>query len=288
MPTRRSRNLAAGRQACSEDRSEMWRGGSGQPRHGVTRTRRRAALWTAALALLIGGMALASCGSAPATSRASDESRAATLPPSPTTAPSPTPRPSPAACPPSNEAGTSCQVVPAVANIFGAGHDDPPGPGGGGAGELPPMWPVPPDLTIMRVEGAEGLVVPITGSSGANGAGGDMIGRTSVESWGGISGIIHPDNGMFLVGVFLTDDPPTDPAPERLSFNNQTENFEELAPVIAQTFFVGDGQGKQFVVPQGATRLFLGFADAYLYVGEPGWYGNNSGQLAVTVSFAEE
>jgi hypothetical protein len=30
-------------------------------------------------------------------------------------------------------------------------------------------------------------------------------------------------------------------------------------------------------------RLFLGFADARLWVGCPGWYGNNRGKVTVTV-----
>jgi hypothetical protein len=88
---------------------------------------------------------------------------------------------------------------------------------------------------------------------------------------------------MFLVGVFLTDDEPSDPAPPPLDFTGD-EEFEELAPEIAQTFFIGDGEGRTFRVPTGATRLFLGFADAFLYEGPPGWYGNNAGEFEVTVA----
>lgn len=88
---------------------------------------------------------------------------------------------------------------------------------------------------------------------------------------------------MFLVGVFVSDDEPADPAPERLDFTGE-ETFEELAPEIGQTFLIGDGQGRRFLVPAGATRLFLGFADAFLYEGAPGWYGNNAGWLEATVA----
>ena len=42
-------------------------------------------------------------------------------------------------------------------------------------------------------------------------------------------------------------------------------------------------QGPLVRRPGGATRLFLGFADGYLYKGNPGWYGNNAGELTVTV-----
>jgi hypothetical protein len=113
-----------------------------------------------------------------------------------------------------------------------------------------------------------------------NGAGGE---NTDVTSYEGISGIINRGNGMFLVGVFLSDAVPADPAPERLDFTD-AEDFEELAPEIAQTFLVGDGQGRRYLVPTGTTRLFLGFADAFLYEGAPGWYGNNAGGLEVTIA----
>lgn len=49
---------------------------------------------------------------------------------------------------------------------------------------------------------------------------------------------------------------------------------------------MGNGKGRSYKVPAGATRLYLGFADGYLYVGHPGWYGNNAGQLSVTVKLA--
>ena len=106
-----------------------------------------------------------------------------------------------------------------------------------------------------------------------------------MTSYGGISGIVHRRNGMFLVGVFLTDDPAPRPPPRRLDFTRR-ERFHVLAPRIAQTFLVGDGKGRSYRVPARATRLFLGFADGYLYKGLPGWYGNNEGELSVTVDMA--
>jgi hypothetical protein len=236
--------------------------------------------------LLVG---LVACGTPDAGATSSAAAATPTAAPSLTPRPTASPTPPPAECPPqASGEGSACQIVPATANIFGAGHEVAPAPGGGGGGTVPPAWPVPPGATTMRVVEAAGLVVPISGMSGPNDAGGDGIGRTGVASWEGISGISHPDNGMFLVGVFLTDAVPADPPPERLSFNRASEVFEELAPKVAQTFFIGDGAGRTFIVPSGATRLFLGFADAYLYVGEPGWYGNNTGQLAVTVEFESD
>jgi hypothetical protein len=87
---------------------------------------------------------------------------------------------------------------------------------------------------------------------------------------------------MFLVGVFLTDAAPSDPAPPRLDFSRH-DRRGLLAPRLGQTFMVGDGKGRAYRVPSGATRLYLGFADAYQYQGAPGWYGNNGGKLTVTV-----
>lgn len=88
---------------------------------------------------------------------------------------------------------------------------------------------------------------------------------------------------MFVVGVFLTDVPADDSAPPRLDFTNANDRTFTLAPEIGQVFFIGDGKGRTYAVPEGATRLFLGFADAYLYEGCPGWYNNNDGRVKVDV-----
>lgn len=215
----------------------------------------------------------------------------------PTVAPAPSvtatvqaaPKPEPTAaplCPAVDEATyDATQFVPATANIFGSGHDVPPAPGGGGRGTLPPVWPLAEGVTTVRITCAMGTVIPIRDSNIANGAGGDLVGRTDIASFEGISGVVHATNGMFLAGVFLTDAEPADPAPDRLDFTG-AEGFATLSPLIGQVFFVGDGVGKQFVVPTGATRLYLGFADAAGYQGDPGWYGNNVGYLDVTVEIS--
>jgi hypothetical protein len=53
-------------------------------------------------------------------------------------------------------------TVPARANIFGAGQAKPPEPGGGGAGVLPPMVPLPPGadriVTFPSVTGQVTLI----------------------------------------------------------------------------------------------------------------------------------
>lgn len=172
------------------------------------------------------------------------------------------------------------QQVPATANIFGAGYRTAPSPGGGGNGTLPPGWRLPEGPSrVVTFPSVTGRVTPVEGMAPYNGPGGDGTGPTDVASWRGISGIVHQRNGMFLVGVFVGDGAP-ESAPSRLDFTS-TERFDRIAPALGQTFFVGDGQGRSFEAPSGATRVFLGFADGFLYQGRPGWYGNNAGSLAV-------
>lgn len=191
---------------------------------------------------------------------------------------------SPAATSPSPSRDPSLTEVPATANIFGAGHDELPHPGGGGNGTEPIAITLPAGAgRSVTISDAEGSVIPISSLGIANGAEGAGYGITNIESFGGISGIQHGSNTMFLVGVFLTDDEPVDPAPDRLDFS-ENEDYELLEPEIAQVFLIGDGEGKTVVAPDEATRLFLGFADAASFVGEPGWYGNNSGSIAVRVT----
>ena len=173
--------------------------------------------------------------------------------------------------------------VPGQANIFGAGADAAPAPGGGGGGVLPTLWPLPPDAREVTFPGLTGTVSPIVGVAGPVGPGGDdgRYGTTDVRSFGGISGLVD-DEGMYPVGVFLTDDPPREPAPERLDVTD-VEGCDSLRPGIAQTFPIDDGGDCRVPVPEGATRLFVGFVDGYYYKGAPGWYGNNAGKLTVTV-----
>jgi hypothetical protein len=196
--------------------------------------------------------------------------------------------------------GQSCagglMAVSAQANIFGAGSDFAPGPGGGGGGVMPPSMDLPEGVSVVTFPTVTGKVTARMGSIGYHGPGGDGKGETNITSYGGISGIVDRRHGMFLVGVFLTDDPPSTSAPERLDFS-KNERFQTLSPQVGQTFFVGEGGNRSFRVPPGATRLFLGFADAFSlgeaalqgnYQGRPGYYDNNGGHLCVGIQVAEQ
>ncbi len=102
----------------------------------------------------------------------------------------------------------------------------------------------------------------------------------------GLSDVTAPFQA--LMGVFLGDErPDLSPAPSALSFPYEsTWKFRTLAPELKQVFFIGDGQIGQppnpggwqmFVVPAGATRLYLGIMDSW------GWF-NNAGHYDVGVT----
>lgn len=86
-----------------------------------------------------------------------------------------------------------------------------------------------------------------------------------------------------LVGVFLgLAVPAAGSEPEGLDFSKLGLDVPRLAPKLAQPFFIGDGQTsagqrQRFVVPAGATRLFLGSMDGYTW-------SNNSGSFDVEVT----
>jgi hypothetical protein len=146
-------------------------------------------------------------------------------------------------------------TVSARANIFGAGHDVPPDPGGGGPGVLPPEVRLPAGAgRVLTFPSVTGSVNPIRSYADFVGAAGDggRFGTTDVQSFGGISGIVHRRNGMFLVGVLLADGPPPEVAPARLDVTDR-DPAEEITPAIGQTFAVGDGRGSHLRDREGRT-----------------------------------
>lgn len=118
-----------------------------------------------------------------------------------------------------------------------------------------------------------------------------------MDSYGGISGmqLFESDPSdrrvMFLAGVFLTDAIPSAPAPASLDFSSTAigTSFTQLAPLLQQTFYIGDGltgegsgSTQSFLIPDAATRLFLGIVDGSYFVGAPDYYDNNTGAFSAT------
>lgn len=107
----------------------------------------------------------------------------------------------------------------------------------------------------------------------------------------GISGYRGPNGAV--VGVFLDDSNPKDAiSPSTINFaaSDVGISFLNLNPGLRQVFFIGDGltglgsgSRQTFIAPERTTRLFLGLADGFGFIGNPGWYEDNDGILNVTV-----
>jgi hypothetical protein len=110
-------------------------------------------------------------------------------------------------------------------------------------------------------------------------------GLPGTDQGNGIARMNAPVNA--LVGVFLDDGMPNgSPTPPGLDFSDAGLGmaFTQLCPGLKQPFFIGDGltghgngAPQQFVVPPGATRLFLGTVDGF------DW-NTNTGAFSVQVT----
>ena len=124
------------------------------------------------------------------------------------------------------------------------------------------------------------------GGCGLAGPDGDLIEPPTGHATGaenGIANVVAPIDS--LIGVFLGPAQPNlSAAPAALDFSTPAlRDFATLSPVLKQPFFIGDGRRNDFttlqyfVVPGGATRLYLGTMDGF------GWL-NNVGELTVDVN----
>jgi hypothetical protein len=183
-------------------------------------------------------------------------------------------------------------TVLGTANIYLADVNGPGNSGGGGAGTEPNAIPLTSGtgrtLTFGSVTGTWGC------GPGANGPDGGPCTSppgTNILAEGAIAGIRVEGRNMFLVGLFLGAGLPG-AAPLRATYTAADLSTPNFAPVVGQVFFIGDaltgtgsGTPQTFDVPDDATRLFLGIADAFAF-GEdvaggrtPGYYDDNSGSV---------
>jgi hypothetical protein len=173
-------------------------------------------------------------------------------------------------------------AVPATANIFAAGQSS------AFSGELPPVIAFPAGSVAAITLEAVGAVTLGGGEPYSSPAGIPFPGGTDLTSIDGLSGIIALNSGFFLTGVFLDDSAPAGAGPPILNFTD-AENFLIFCPLLSQTFYAGNGftgdVHKVFVVPKGATRLFLGIADGCVLAGSaPGCYQDNVGEFFAQVT----
>lgn len=154
-------------------------------------------------------------------------------------------------------------AVAAQASIFQAGQPSPVDfGGGGGAGLLPTeLALVPGTGRSMRVLDRAGNV---SFSAGAATTPPDGVGFGDVAwgNWGDVAGPQLRRMGQ-LMGVFLDSGLPS-PIPEGFDCGDFDGGF--AAPEIGQVFCIGDGlsfanEPQTFLVPDAATRLFLGHAE---------------------------
>ena len=166
---------------------------------------------------------------------------------------------------------------------------------------LPPPLPppgraaAPPSISVVGVAmltfPSISGTVDFGGTAGPYGPDGQAVTAFTFGSFNGISGF-SADRNTALFGVFTGSTEPANPAPPSLNFTGNT-SFAALSPLLNQTFFIGDGLTgttsgvpQEFVVPTGATQLYLGLADSggssepFL----PGGYFNNTGSFEVQVS----
>lgn len=191
------------------------------------------------------------------------------------------------------------RYVPATSNLWLAGkssgtaasvgnpHNNPDYAGSGSTPRQSPVYfqglSVRPGSTLT-FDGINGGANNLSSSTlyGGDGNSGNVVENlTGAEH--GKSNIKSPINSV--IAVFLNDNAPGGSAPTSLDFSTQSSrDFTTLSPQLSQVFFIGDGRRdngdiQQFVIPAGATRLFVGTMDAYEW-------NNNIGGFTVTVTTA--
>jgi hypothetical protein len=191
-------------------------------------------------------------------------------------------------------AATNNVIVPGTADVWLAGQAN-------GTALQNILYPLPdvapansPVLasTGLNMTAGSYLTFSVTGSTDYNGCasaspdGNGCVPFSANLPFFGISLYSGPINA--LVGVFVAAGTPGGAAPAGLNFLPPASQAQTtISPQLNQVFFIGDGltatgggSVQQFVIPAGATRLYLGSSDG------PGANFNNSGSFTVAVSDA--
>ncbi len=114
------------------------------------------------------------------------------------------------------------------------------------------------------------------------------FGSTAITAFNGIAGVTHANRTLFVVGVFVGEDNPSQAGDAVVDLTDADEEVKQ-EPDLGEPFFVGDGETgdgdlQEIVVPADAKTLYLGFADGFSFVGSPGAYGDNHGTVAIEVT----
>jgi hypothetical protein len=188
-------------------------------------------------------------------------------------------------------AGTNNLTVPGMADLWLAGQ--PNGTiltGGFGSDTAPAQSAVLASLGLNMTAGSY-LTILASGGANYNGCGDTTpdAGACGLFAPGpafGLSAFNGPPNA--LIGVFINGGvpSPSNTPPAGLDFTTvAAQSAATIAPQLNQVFFVGDGltgtgtgSVQHFIIPAGATRLFLGAADSV------GANNNNTGSFSVAVT----
>jgi len=189
-------------------------------------------------------------------------------------------------------AATNNLTVPGIADVWLAGQANGTILQGifPGTDVAPSNSPVLASTGLNMTAGSY-LTFSATGTTNYNGClgtspDGTGCGNLSTGSYFGLSTYSGPADA--LIGVFIGAGTPGGTAPAGLDFTTLASQAQAtISPQLNQVFFIGDGltgtgsgSVQQFVIPAGATRLYIGSSDT------GGANNNNSGSFSVTVSDA--
>lgn len=154
---------------------------------------------------------------------------------------------------------------------------------------MPSFVPVIAGDTVSALAAATGLISYFNGFGAPPlyGPRGDLQALSGLTAFGGIGPYNGPQGG--LVGVFLSDVVPDGQLGGGAPPGGLGLDLRLLTPELRQVFYIGDGRTaggdfKIMIAPAGATRLFLGIADGFVFSGAPGAYDDDDGLFRISLA----